>query len=163
MSRLRHYRRHKEEPELNVTTFLNLMVVLIPFLLITAVFSRMAIQELNLPEAAAGGSTPETPVVTIEVIVREAGLEIGDGRRAVAAFPKRDGSHDLERLSSYLLDLKRQYPDKEDATILIEPDVTYEEVIQVMDAVKVLDFVDEDSGEFQRFALFPELSIGDAP
>ena len=31
-----------------MTTFLNLMVVLVPFLLITAVFSRITILELNL-------------------------------------------------------------------------------------------------------------------
>ncbi len=36
-------------PTLNITAFMNLMVVLTPFLLITAVFSRMAILELNLP------------------------------------------------------------------------------------------------------------------
>ena len=46
MARVHHYRRrHKEAPELEMTTFLNLMVVLVPFLLITAVFSRIAISE----------------------------------------------------------------------------------------------------------------------
>lgn len=41
--RLRH---HHHEAELNITAFLNLMVILIPFLLITAAFSRFAILEL---------------------------------------------------------------------------------------------------------------------
>jgi biopolymer transport protein ExbD len=162
MARVRRYRRHKEAPELDVTTFLNLMVVLIPFLLVTAVFSRITIQELNLPEAA-GGSRPDTPVVTIEVIVREAGLEIADGRRTIAAFPRKDGRHDLGRLAQHLLELKRQHPEKEDATILIEPDIPYEEMIHVMDAMKLFELVGEEDGELQRFALFPELSIGDAP
>jgi hypothetical protein len=36
-----------------MTTFLNLMVVLIPFLLISAVFSRITIVELSLPSAKA--------------------------------------------------------------------------------------------------------------
>ena len=79
MARRHHYRKKGEQPqELDVTTFLNLMVVLIPFLLVTAVFSKITIQELNLPAQAAGGATPDKPLVTIEVMVRKNGLEIGD-------------------------------------------------------------------------------------
>ena len=52
--RQHHYKlKGKEELELNITTFLNLMVVLVPFLLITAVFSRMAVIELNLPSSTS--------------------------------------------------------------------------------------------------------------
>jgi biopolymer transport protein ExbD len=163
MARTRHYRRKKETPELDITTFLNLMVVLIPFLLITAVFSRITIQELNLPEAAAGGSMPDTPLVTIEVIVRESALEIGDGRSVVARFPKTGDRHDYESLSRALLGLKARYSAKEDAVILIEPDVRYEDVIHVMDTMKVAMVSESDGDEPQRVVLFPELSIGDAP
>lgn len=161
MSRAR--RRQQEAPELDITTFLNLMVVLIPFLLVTAVFSRITIQELNMPEAAAGGRTPDKPVVTIEVIVRQAGLEIADGKRVVMTIPRKGESQDFEELSRALLDLKREYSEKEDATILIEPDITYEELIHVMDAVKVAELPGEEDGERKKYALFPELSIGEAP
>ena len=43
MARRHHYKRRdrNESHEIDVTTFLNLMVVLVPFLLITAVFSRL--------------------------------------------------------------------------------------------------------------------------
>jgi biopolymer transport protein ExbD len=54
-------RRNVDTAELNITAFMNLMVILVPFLLITAVFSRLAILELNLP----GSSTePAKPSVT---------------------------------------------------------------------------------------------------
>ena len=77
MARAHHYRRRsKDHPELDVTTFLNLMVVLVPFLLITAVFSRIAIVELDLPSSAEG-SQAKDPNFMVEVIVREGGLEIG--------------------------------------------------------------------------------------
>ena len=36
---------NEDTAELNITAFLNLMVILVPFLLITAVFSRLAILE----------------------------------------------------------------------------------------------------------------------
>ncbi|NIO40724.1 MAG: biopolymer transporter ExbD, partial [Burkholderiales bacterium] len=38
--------------ELDITAFMNLMVVLVPFLLITAVFSRMTVLDLTLPQVA---------------------------------------------------------------------------------------------------------------
>ena len=51
-----------------MTTFLNLMVVLIPFLLITAVFSRITIVELSLP-TSAGGASSTVDHARVEVIV----------------------------------------------------------------------------------------------
>ncbi len=162
MSRLHHYKRHKETPDLDVTTFLNLMVVLIPFLLVTAVFSRITIMELNLP-TAAGGSSIDKPQVTIEIIVRKNALQIGDGRHVVASFPKVGDKYDLHKLSEYLMRLKGTYSEKEDATVLIEPDIEYEDVIHVMDAVRVVEVKQPDQEEVQKIALFPAISIGDAP
>ncbi len=72
MARRHHYKRYaKEAPELNITTFLNLMVVLVPFLLITAVFSRITILELNLPTGAGDASKINKPKMTVEVIVSD--------------------------------------------------------------------------------------------
>lgn len=158
----RHIKRNKEAPELDVTTFLNLMVVLIPFLLVSAVFSRITIQELNLPETS-GGKAPDKPLITIEVIVRKEGLELGDGQRVFAAIPKVDDKYDLETLSEKLMAFKARYSEKEDATILLEPDIEYEDMIHVMDAVKVAEIKPEGEEETEKYPLFPEISIGDAP
>ena len=163
MSRKRHYRRpDKETPEMDITTFLNLMVVLVPFLLITAVFSRITILELNLP-TAAGSSAPTKIKLTIEVIVREKGLEIGNGSRVVARFPKVEDAHDFASLSKHLLEIKRNYPDKTDATVLMEPDIEYELLVHVMDAMRIAEFPQGDDGLMEKFELFPDISIGDAP
>ncbi|HEX5765825.1 MAG TPA: biopolymer transporter ExbD, partial [Woeseiaceae bacterium] len=94
MARRHHYkRRSKDATEIDVTTFLNLMVVLVPFLLITAVFSRLSIVELNLPSSAGGPSSSDVPF-TVEVIVREAGIEITNGTSVIAAIPNVDGEYD---------------------------------------------------------------------
>ncbi|MFC6978348.1 ExbD/TolR family protein [Microbulbifer taiwanensis] len=58
--RRRRQGRNKEAPELDITAFLNLMVVLVPFLLVSAVFSRVTILELNMPSGAGGGA-PDDP------------------------------------------------------------------------------------------------------
>ena len=163
MSRKKHYRRpDKEVPEMDITTFLNLMVVLVPFLLITAVFSRVTILELNLP-TSAGSSAPTKLKLTIEVIVREKGLEIGNGRRAVARFPKIDDQYDFAGLSKHLLEIKKNYPDKTDATVLMEPDIEYELLVHTMDAIRTAELEQNEDGTFDKIALFPDISIGDAP
>jgi biopolymer transport protein ExbD len=151
-----------ETPELNITTFLNLMVVLIPFLLISAVFSRVTIMELSVPTSAGGGQVT-APNFAIEVIVRKAGFEIANGSSVEAAIPKKDGAYDMEMLSQMLMRLKAQYPNKEDATVLLEPDIEYDYLIKIMDAVRGTRQEVEGSDEPQKIVLFPDISIGDAP
>jgi biopolymer transport protein ExbD len=160
MARVHHYRRrHKQAPELEITTFLNLMVVLVPFLLITAVFSRITIAELDLPgiESAA----PAIPTFRVEVVVRKAGIEIMDGAHVVAAIPKAGDAYDLSKLSEHLLAIKRLYPEKDDASVLLEPDIQYDHLIQVMDTVRSVEM--NDGGQVARADLFTTISIGDAP
>jgi biopolymer transport protein ExbD len=179
-----HYRRsQKEPPELNITTFLNLMVVLVPFLLITAVFSRITILELSLP-TSAGSNDNQKQQLTIEVIVRQKGLEIGNGKQVLARFPllKEDDInlvvdeegeidtsklYDLKLLSDFLVKIKGKYPDKTDAIVLMEPDIEYRVLIRVMDTLRST-FIRQLGAEgeadvLQQVALFPDISIGDAP
>jgi biopolymer transport protein ExbD len=165
MARQHHYRRRSKDPaELDMTTFLNLMVVLVPFLLITAVFSRITIVELSLPSASAAPA-PAEAVFRVEVIVRETGLEITNGNAVIAALPKgANEDYDLAGLAGYLVELKREYPDKEDASVLLEPEIHYDYLIQVMDVVRSMDVpAEDDQQETLRVALFPDISIGDAP
>jgi biopolymer transport protein ExbD len=163
MPRRHHYkRRGKETPELNITTFMNLMVVLIPFLLISAVFSRVTIMELSVP-TAAGAAVPAKPNFNIEVIVRDAGLELANGSSVVAAMPKKADQYDLKLLSDMLLRLKADYPEKKDATVLLEPGVEYDYLIQVMDTLRSAEVVVAGSAAPQLVELFPDISIGDAP
>jgi len=165
MPRRHHYRRRTKEPiALDVTTFMNLMVVLVPFLLVTAVFSRMAVVELSLP-SSAGGAVSDAPAFRIEVIVREGSLEISNGTSVIAAIPKAEDEYDLPQLSEHMVALKREYSDLEAASVLLEPHIPYDYLIQVMDVVRSVEIQgtgDQDE-EFMQVALFPEISVGDAP
>ena len=142
-----------------MTTFMNLMVVLVPFLLITAVFSRITIAELDLPSARI--TAPSTPTFRVEVVVREAGLEIMDGSQVIAAIPKTGDAYDLSKLSEYLVAIKGQYPEKDDASVLLESDIQYDHLIQVMDTVRSVET--GDGVQTSRADLFTAISIGDAP
>ena len=163
MARRHHYkRRTKPAYEIDVTTFLNLMVVLVPFLLITAVFSRLTIVELNLPSSAGGPATNEENF-RIEVIVREVGIEISNGSAIIAAIPNKDGEFDLQTLSDFMITLKQDYPEQDAASVLMEAYIPYDYLIQVMDVVRSVEVAAEAEDEFEFVALFSEISVGDAP
>jgi biopolymer transport protein ExbD len=163
MSRNRRKHHRREAVELNITAFMNLMVILVPFLLITAVFSQVAILELNLPSSTDQiDSEPET--IQLEVIVREDRIEVGERNTGLLTrLPVTDSGHDLVGLSDYLKRIKARYPDKIDATILLEPDVPYDLLVKVMDAVRVYEAEGARTGKRIQAELFPEISIGDAP
>jgi biopolymer transport protein ExbD len=158
-------RRHKETAELNITAFMNLMVILVPFLLITAVFSRLAVLELNLPNAeAAAQNEPAEPEFMLEITVREDAIEVGERNSGMLSrIDRSGGGYDLPALSDYLLGVKGQFPDKADATLLLEPDIAYATLVAVMDTVRVAERIDDSGGAVVRYELFPEISIGDAP
>jgi len=171
MARRHHYRRRTTATyDIDVTTFMNLMVVLVPFLLITAVFSRLAIVELNLPSSSSGAIN-NADRFRIEVIVREAGIEITNGTSIIASIPKKDDEFDLETLSEFMVELKRDYPRENSASVLMEPYIPYDYLIQVMDIVRSvevdvegeLEDYEMPEGGIQLVALFPEISVGDAP
>jgi biopolymer transport protein ExbD len=163
MARRHHYRlRNKQPMELEVTTFLNLMVVLVPFLLITAVFSRIAIVELTLP-SSTGGASSEQPAFRVEVIVRQEGLEISNGSAVIAAIPNVEGEYDFATLAEYMMSLKRDYPDIEAASVLLERDIPYDYLIRVMDIARSAEVASSNDDGLIRVALFPNISIGEAP
>jgi biopolymer transport protein ExbD len=164
MARKRHHykRRVGATYEIDVTTFLNLMVVLVPFLLITAVFSRLTIVELNLP-SAAGGPANNQDTFRVEVIVREEGMEISNGSATIASIPKKDDEYDLDSLSELIVELKREYPEHESASVLMEPLIPYDHLIEVMDIVRAIEVPTGNEDEVELYALFSEISVGEAP
>lgn len=157
-------RLHSDPAELNITAFLNLMVILVPFLLITAVFSRMTILELNIPPDSLTQQQPEDQKKEFQLVVtiRTDRLEVGDSNGGmIRALDMRDGEYDYAGLSELLLQIKGRFPDKQNANILSEPRIPYDILVQVMDKVRVTETV--QAGSVVRAELFPDIAIGDAP
>ena len=156
-------RRNIETAELNITAFMNLMVILVPFLLITAVFSRLAILELNLPASSTEPADPQEELVfQLEVIVRADQIVVGDRNvGALGVYPNDAEGYDYESLTDKLSEIKDRYPEKTDAAILLESDIPYDTLVQVMDRVRIAEVVEDE--EITRKNLFPDISIGDAP
>ena len=141
---------------------MNLMVILVPFLLITAVFSRLAILELNLPGSSTEPVDRQDQTFQLEVIIRIDKIEVGDRNQGLLGiYPNNADGYDYDALSGKLSALKKAYPSKTDAAILLESDIPYDTLIQVMDRVRIAEVIEDDS--IVRSELFPVISIGDAP
>ncbi len=161
MYQRRRQRGTENVSEINVTAFMNLMVVLVPFLLILAVFSRVTIHELNMP--SDGDSAQDgKPKLQLEVVMLGDRLVVADrSAGAIASLRNTDAGYDLNALSERLQRIKARFPDEVGVVILLEPQIAYDDLIQVMDTVR--EFRRTENGKESIYELFPEISLGDAP
>lgn len=152
-----------EVVELNITAFMNLMVILVPFLLVTAVFSRMTVLELNLPalDQAQAQSTEKLDLV-LELVVRERSFDLQDANLGQLYRVEREGQpKDWENLVKVLMEIKSRYPEEKTITLLMESGISYKTMIAVMDHVRSTQVV--QIGNLVEIELFPDISISDAP
>jgi len=165
---MRSRRRHriKEDTDINITAFMNLMVILVPFLLITAVFSQITTLQLNLPPQQGGAADKnKKEKLQLEVIIRADNSMIVADRKIgrIRTIPGKKEEFDLEMLVTVLKQVKVRSPKTKNITLLLDPDVAYNNLIQIMDSVRVVktEKLNEDDPEYAE--LFPAIAIGDAP
>ena len=152
----------KDVVELNITAFLNLMVILVPFLLITAVFSRMTILELNLPLKDSRVVPPENISLQLELVIRPDSFEIRDSNLGrIKYLPRDQAQPDWNAFTEVLVEIKSRFPEEQRISLLLDRKVTYKTLIDVMDRVRSADVVNVNVVE--NVELFPEIAIGDAP
>ena len=165
--RFRRRRSQDTEVELNITAFLNLMVVLIPFLLINAVFAQVSVLQLNLPAITDSSSpteddTPEEKL-TLEVLIYSDRYEVVNRARSevLEVVENTADGHDRQALHDFLVALKSQHSEVLSVTLLLEEETPYETMIETMDTVRLYDAM--VNGQRIRRELFPQISIGSAP
>jgi biopolymer transport protein ExbD len=158
----RRFRRRHPAVELNITAFMNLMVVLVPFLLMTAVFSHITILDLNLPPPGDDVKQPKKPPYEIRLTIQKNNLLLSDNRAGlIKRVEQKNGQHDYVGLNQILIQVKARFPDLTALTILAEQNTQYDDLIQAMDASR--SYVTQYEGETVNAVLFPDISIGDAP
>ena len=162
---MRVRRLRKEAAHLEITAFINLIVVLVPFLLSTAVFTRLSVIDLALPAQNNGSQLEQLKAenLQLEIVVRQEALEVGDriGGLIQRIPATANGAPDTHALQQLVQMIKTKFPDKTEATVLAEPNTPYETLVQVMDVVRAGHL--EQDGRAVKAELFPNISIGDAP
>lgn len=138
--------------DLNLVPFIDLMSVCIIFLLITAVWHQVSM--IQIGSSVYGKKTdqdveppPPRAEIPFRVDVRTDGYRVLVGRQ-MSQIPMVNGQYDLPHLITELKKIKELYPEKVDAVITVMDELTYESLIDGMDALLT-------SG-------FPEISIATA-
>jgi len=159
--RKKYSQRHRKPSELLLVPMIDIFTVLVTFLLMTAVFSRISIVELDLPSAR--GEKVTEPAFRLEVILRKDGYELTNGTDRIATVPKVQGQYDLATLSQLALSLKSDHPDVDQASVLLEPEIAYDSLIQVMDAIRSAEMPGRAGAQPTKVGLFGDIAVGDAP
>ena len=165
---MRVRRLRKTQAHLEITAFINLIVVLVPFLLSVAVFTRLAVIDLALPAQSSDAIAkldPDKPL-KLEIVIRTGSLEVGD-RHGGNLLPIGDGianvagGPDTKALAVLMRAIKVKFPQHDDATVLAETNTSYETLVKVMDAVG--GGKQAEGTKAVHVDYFPKISIGDAP
>ncbi|HHL71045.1 MAG TPA: biopolymer transporter ExbD [Bacteroidetes bacterium] len=138
-----------EGDDVNITPVMNLFLVLIPFLLLTAEFVRIAVLELNLPSTAQSSVSNkkenDKKLIIILLGIDDKGFTLKVPRLRIAPIPKKGEQFQYEKLAAALKQIKGRYPDTEEITIQPVDEISYQTIVNVMDACR-------DNG-------FPNISI----
>ncbi len=171
--RMKLRRAKKTEAELDITSFMNLMIILVPVLLMSMVFSHITVHQLVLPNISDAPADDDKKPKILELVIRKdyfdlnypAGTPLKRIPKAASELDDSALTYDFKQLSTVLQEIKRQLKergiDKKNITLLSEQDTDYQTIITTMDTVRsfkavvVTSVVDAE--------LFPEISLGDAP
>ena len=160
----RRHRRLEQNADLDITAFMNLMIVLVPILLINMIFAHANVLELNFPEVSTE-SNNETVSVKLQILILPNSLQVSDGQgniiKEIANSAADNPQYDFNLLGAVMKKVKTRYPDKKDITVLAQKNTTYQTVVSVMDAVR--SFETDIAGSLVDAELFPNISISDAP
>ncbi|NIA30132.1 MAG: biopolymer transporter ExbD [Actinobacteria bacterium] len=140
----RKLRGHGDEAELNLTAVMNIFLILIPFLLLTAVFVRISVLELALPSldrrpSAAKAQPPKSVVLNV-LRIRETGFELKSPETNFSPLLKKNDTFDWEGLVKQLKTVKIKYPDSQDIIIAPENSIKYDTIVSVMDRCRESGF-----------------------
>ena len=159
--RRNHARYHQGRDDLNIVPMIDMMVILVFFLIFTAVFSKTNILQLNLPANNPAQIVDLPQGLKLEIILRPNDIVVNDRNSGpLKVILNTPTGYDLENLSVFMREVKSQFPQMTDATMLMSPDVAYDDLVQVMDTVRVYQL---PVAPFSKAELFPEISLGDAP
>ena len=142
---MRERRLKHDEGEVDLTGVMNLFLILIPFLLLTAVFVKISILELTLPNLQKNSAqvnqnvTPKSVVLNF-LFIKETGFELKSPDLKLPAIPKKDGNFDWTALTAQLLQTKAKYPDSEDIIIAPADLIKYDTIISIMDHCREAGF-----------------------
>ena len=153
MRRLKNIRRQMDEDvELDMVPIMNMFLVLIPFLLMSASFLQMKAINTSVPVLSSGENTQELNTkdskikLTIIVELKENNIHVSAtsdnapeeilNKIDKKIGKKNSGSYPVDELGNFLKDIKVNYPESDTVIIIPEESIVYETIIKTMDIAR---------------------------
>ena len=131
------------DAELNLIPFIDLLIVNICFLLITAVWTQMSRIEVSQKGKSQSSEkkedVPPEMRVKVVVLVGDDGYTITAGGERIVISKKGD-HYDNAKLAKQLREIKIRLPKKDDLTVAAEDGIKYRYLIKAMDVALVESF-----------------------
>ncbi len=139
-------RQERQDADLDLTAVMNIFLILIPFLLLTAVFVKVAVLELSLPnldrsEARAQQAKKPKNMVLNFLFIREDELELKSPELKFSPIPMTTNGYNWSRLETLLQRIGEKYPASKDIIISPANSIQYETIIHAMDRCRENGFV----------------------
>jgi len=166
-------RLHDSTFELNLAPMLDMLVVLITVLLVSFTSIRLGVLDGLIPQPVANAVEEDRKKTDREFSVAvsvspKTGLVIivkNNGKEDKQAIPNVDGKLDVTKLHQQLVQLKLQHPETFRLEMLPAEDATYNDIISVMDRVRItgpndpkVKVKDPKTGEMaETYLLFPDV------
>jgi biopolymer transport protein ExbD len=157
-----------QSEDINLVPIMNLFVVLIPFLLMSAAFFHISVINASVPALQKEKTDLAKSDVAVTMMVRmkpEAftitassdTLPRSELDKLRAEIPREGEGKGLQDFNDHMLACKQRYPKSE--TMLLVPDasIEYQEVIGAMDSGRWTELVQE--GATVRYDMFPNVVI----
>ena len=137
--------RRIEDFDVNITPVMNVFIILIPFLLLSASFVKIAIIDFSLPSAEQSSSNvvnandlKELTVLVVSIDTK--GFQVKTSEKKLPFVKKISGKFDYKALVDRLKSVKKKYPKLEDVIISPDARIKYDTIIKVMDTCRKVGF-----------------------
>jgi biopolymer transport protein ExbD len=160
--------------ELHITPVMNLFMILIPFLLMSAVFVQISIINTSLPFLTQNENQSNAPLekrIILTCVINEQGFilkgsPVGATSVINANYLKNEGkiikknengAYNFNELNQILYRIKQDYPREDTIFLMPEPFIKYEIVVQTMDVARIL--IEKQNGKKKITNLFSNAII----
>lgn len=124
--------RHVVDGALELMPLMNVFVALIPMLLLSAVFIKVTVIDLNAPPSADSPAQADKPKLALAITIKDDYFVV-EGDRIQKRVIARKDENAKEQLGSALGEIVTQFPDNQEIMIISQARTKYEDIILVMD------------------------------
>ena len=159
---LRQFKRNASaghQEAINLVPMIDILTILVIYLLISALSPQLAALNLDLPSSQVSVAAPKKQPLQLTITLRREGFTVSDRTGLVRSIAQTAKGYDLTQLGEVLAQIKQKNSEETSATLLLEPDVAYDLLVQVMDTARLTPVTKKNETPQE---MFPDISIGDA-